>query len=100
MVGSKLNNWDESTTKVQGSAGMTDCIKDKNGGIGYLESGHGWSEALTEISLQNKEGTFTTSKQAFANGGIASAATSVEVPNADEDWGAIEFIDKVRHIHH
>lgn len=94
MVGSKLNNWDESTTKVQGSAGMTDCIKDKNGGIGYLESGHGWSEALTEISLQNKEGTFTTSKQAFANGGIASAATSVEVPNADEDWGAIEFIDK------
>jgi ABC-type phosphate transport system substrate-binding protein len=94
MVGSELNNWDESTTKVEGSAGMTDCIKDKNGGIGYLESGHGWSESLSEISLQNKEGTFTTSKQAFANGGIASAAASVKVPNADEDWGAIEFIDK------
>ena len=75
---------------------MIDCINTHNGAIGYMESGLGWSEGLREIGLENKEGTFITSQEAFVKGGIASAASEVSIPsNVEDDWGGVEFIDKV-----
>ncbi len=82
---------------MQGSAGMTNCIASTNGAIGYMESGHGWSESLPEISLENKDGYYVKAKDAFQNGGIASAADyAIDVPqDATEDWGHVQFIDMV-----
>lgn len=96
MVGSKLDNWNLETKAVEGSAGMTACIDDNDGAIGYMESGHGWAESLQEVSVQNLENEYITSRSAFLNGGIASAASDSELPrNLDEDWSAVDFIDKV-----
>lgn len=95
MVASKLTNWDADTKAVEGSAGMTACIDDNDGAIGYMESGHGWSESLQEVSVLNADGEYITSKTAFENGGIASAASGAELPsNLDDDWSAVDFIDK------
>lgn len=95
MVGSELDNWDKGTTKVQGSGGMATCISENNGAIGYLESGHGWAENLSEVSLENKEGNYVTSQNAFKNGGIKSAASDADTPpSAMDDWSSVDFIDK------
>lgn len=95
MVGKELTNWHESTNGCEGSAGMTTCIVENNGGIGYMESGHGWSEGLTEIKLQNKDGTFLTSRHAFETGGVAdAAATAVTRSDAFVSWGGVHFIDQ------
>ena len=98
MVSSNLGDkWHSDTKAVEGSGGMTECITEKDGSVGYLESGHGWSESLQEVSLQNKEGYFTTSKKAFKEGGIASAAVDPVLPaHAWDDWGNVEFINMVR----
>lgn len=95
MVSSMLGNkWHPETEAVEGSGGMADCISTTNGAIGYLESGHGWSESLQEISLKNKEDQYVTSKYAFDNGGIASAAEDPVLPvTATADWGHVEFIN-------
>ena len=75
---------------------MTTCISGKDGAIGYLESGHGWDEKLTEVSLKNKDGYYVTSKQAFEDGGIASAAEDPVLPvDARFDWSGVHFINMV-----
>jgi hypothetical protein len=95
MVGSTLSNWHPDTTASEGSGGMTECISEDNGSIGYLESGHGWSEGLDEISLENADGNFITSRYAFDNNGISSAASNTATPaSAGDDWGSVDFIDK------
>jgi hypothetical protein len=97
MVGSELDNWNAGTTAVEGSGEMAQCVSENNGAIGYLESGHGWAEGFGEISLENKAGNFVTSKAAFVNGGIQDAASDAYTPpNANMDWGNVNFIDKVR----
>lgn len=101
MVSSSLEDkWHPDTKAIEGSAGMTECISSKNGAIGYMESGHGWSESLQEISLENRDGYFVRSKDAFQNGGIASAAEGADdLPtDATDDWGHVEFINKVGEI--
>ncbi len=96
-VGSALDNWDIGTTPVEGSGEMVECINEENGAIGYLESGHGWAESLQEISLQNLDGNYVTSKDAFLSGGITGAASEAMVPiSASHDWSNVDFIDKVR----
>ena len=98
MVSSMLGDkWHPETEAVEGSGGMAECISTNNGAIGYLESGHGWSESLQEISLKNKEDQYVTSKFAFDNGGIANAAEDPVLPiTATADWGHVEFINMVR----
>eukprot|EP00551_Chaetoceros_affinis_P009777 CAMPEP_0203682888 /NCGR_PEP_ID=MMETSP0090-20130426/47220_1 /ASSEMBLY_ACC=CAM_ASM_001088 /TAXON_ID=426623 /ORGANISM="Chaetoceros affinis, Strain CCMP159" /LENGTH=474 /DNA_ID=CAMNT_0050552005 /DNA_START=42 /DNA_END=1463 /DNA_ORIENTATION=+ len=95
QVGSELTNWDDGTTAVEGSGQMVECINEANGAIGYLESGHGWAESLQEISLQNLDGNYVTSKEAYLNGGITGAASEAMTPiNAAHDWSKVDFIDK------
>jgi len=96
MVDSKLGDkWHASTNPCQGSSGMTKCVRQNAGAIGYLDSGHGWSEELAEVSLKNEDGKYLTSADAYSKGGITYAASSGVTPDrADLDWSSVEFLNK------
>ena len=67
LVGSKID-WDEDTKVCEGSGGMTTCIRDTPGTIGYIDAGHGHAEGLIEIELRNANGNFLSSLEASAKG--------------------------------
>jgi hypothetical protein len=100
-VASKLsqedgNNWAEGTWGCQGSGGMTGCIRENEGAIGYIDSGHGWAEELKEVNVQNEDGNFLTSRKSRDKGGIADAALRGEVPDTlTEDWDGTNFLNRV-----
>jgi len=96
-IGSKLSAemWGSETNECYGSSGMTKCIKGNSGSIGYLDSGHGWSEDLAEVNLENAEGVFITSKNSHKKNGIAAAVSEADTPsNAKDDWSAVDFLNK------
>lgn len=74
---------------------MTDCILGNAGSIGYIDSGHGWSEGLKEVNVQNEDGFYLTSRFAHENQGIANAALAGNAPNSTTaDWGGTNFLNK------
>jgi len=96
MVGKSID-WHEDTVGCQGSGGMTNCITDVVGTIGYIDSGHGVSEGLQEVHLESIEtGEFISSTISKGNNGIAGAAAlPEELPSAaDQDFSAVNFINK------
>mmetsp|Transcript_4677 Transcript_4677/g.8958 ORF Transcript_4677/g.8958 Transcript_4677/m.8958 type:complete len:520 (-) Transcript_4677:179-1738(-) len=95
MVSSDLGNkWHVSTNVCVGSGGMTDCVRNNPGSIGYMDSGHGWSEELAEVNLRNADGYYLTSRYAHDKGGITDAAKGVLPDEADLDWGDVNFLNK------
>jgi len=94
QVGSEIE-WKEGTTAAEGSAGMAECVKNTDGAIGYMESGHGWDLGLSEVSLRNKENVYITSKEASDLHGITEAANlATTPPHAGDDWSDVHFIDQ------
>jgi ABC-type phosphate transport system substrate-binding protein len=98
LVGSSIT-WPTDTVGCQGSGGMTDCIRNVAGTIGYLDAGHGHEEKLSEIELLNAAGTFLTSKQASAAGGIAEAANDALINNViptdpTADFSAVNLLNR------
>eukprot|EP00560_Eucampia_antarctica_P006558 CAMPEP_0197824842 /NCGR_PEP_ID=MMETSP1437-20131217/2049_1 /TAXON_ID=49252 ORGANISM="Eucampia antarctica, Strain CCMP1452" /NCGR_SAMPLE_ID=MMETSP1437 /ASSEMBLY_ACC=CAM_ASM_001096 /LENGTH=482 /DNA_ID=CAMNT_0043424635 /DNA_START=118 /DNA_END=1563 /DNA_ORIENTATION=+ len=91
----KLIKWDAETTGVEGSGQMTTAIRDNDGAIGYLDAGHGHSENLVEIELENKNGKFLSSKYAMMNGGISAAAESLPADlDLSMDFDNINYLNK------
>jgi hypothetical protein len=96
MVGAKIT-WDVDTKGCDGSGLMTDCILEQEGTIGYIDSGHGHSEGLTEISLKNKFGTNLNSKEAGDRGGILPATIGAGIPDTmDGNFGEVDLLYRVR----
>ena len=92
----KGNNWAPGTYGCQGSGGMTNCIRENPGAIGYIDSGHGWAEELKEVNVQNEDGNYLTSRQSREKGGIADAADRGETPaTLTEDWDGTNFLNSV-----
>lgn len=87
----KVIDWPEGTKGCDGSAAMTACIRDTPGTIGYIDSGHGHDEGLTEIELENASEVFLSSKSA-GDAGIATAASSV--PASDLDYGSVSLLNQ------
>jgi ABC-type phosphate transport system substrate-binding protein len=99
MVGSKIT-WPADTEECEGSGGMTDCILEQEGTIGYIDSGHGHSEGLTEIELKNKDGNYLNSKEAAILGGIISALIDAGIPDSlDSNFGEVDLLYRVRIYH-
>ena len=86
--------WPEDTSPCEGSGGMTECIVTVPGTIGYIDSGHGHTENLNEIELQNADGNYLSSKEASAKGGIGAAAGAVP-ESADMDFGTVDLLNRV-----
>jgi len=96
QVGAVID-WPEDTMKCEGSGGMTSCIRDNEGTIGYIDSGHGHSENLVEIELQNADGNFLSSKQAGDSGiGLAALKALEEgiLPaDSTHDYGHVKLLN-------
>mmetsp|Transcript_21052 Transcript_21052/g.29709 ORF Transcript_21052/g.29709 Transcript_21052/m.29709 type:complete len:545 (+) Transcript_21052:70-1704(+) len=96
-VGSTIN-WPPAGDHVfecEGSGGMTNCIRDNPGTIGYIDSGHGHAENLNEVELKNKFGTILSSKEAAAKQGIAAAASNTALPSdLTASFADIDFLNK------
>mmetsp|Transcript_38681 Transcript_38681/g.78899 ORF Transcript_38681/g.78899 Transcript_38681/m.78899 type:complete len:472 (-) Transcript_38681:238-1653(-) len=92
MVGKEIT-WPSDTMECEGSGGMTDCIRNNEGAIGYIDSGHGHEEGLVEIELMNKDGTYLNSKKASEEGGIGDAASGIP-GSADADFGDVKLLNK------
>ena len=72
QVGSTVT-WEDDTTAVEGSGGMTSMLVDNEWAIGYIDSGHGQGAGLSEIELENADGNFVNS---FDADNIRAAATA------------------------
>ena len=72
---------------------MTECIKKVEGTIGYIDSGHGHEEGLSEIELENADGNYITSKVA-ASIDITAAVGAVPA-SADMDFGGVDLLNRV-----
>jgi len=83
LVG-KIIDWPEGTKGCEGSGGMSTCIKEKAGTIGYIDMGHGHAENLQEIELLNAAQKYISSKEASAAGGIMAAADNAALPSTLE----------------
>mmetsp|Transcript_64070 Transcript_64070/g.75063 ORF Transcript_64070/g.75063 Transcript_64070/m.75063 type:complete len:482 (-) Transcript_64070:418-1863(-) len=93
LVG-KTIDWPKDTESCEGSGGMTNCIRDVPGTIGYIDAGHGHDEGLIEIELRNIDGTFLSSKEAAAKGGIGAAAGAALPTSADADFGGVNLLNQ------
>lgn len=99
LVGSIIN-WPADTLACEGSGGMTECIRDNAGTIGYIDSGHGHAENLVEIDLLNFDGQYISSKVASTQGGILSAAESptAGIPEQlDGSFASVNLLNQVGH---
>lgn len=74
LVGSSIT-WNETTYEAQGSGNMAAYLASVEYSIGYIDSGHGHSDGLSEVELENADGLFQSSLEAAERGGIALAGT-------------------------
>mmetsp|Transcript_8124 Transcript_8124/g.11623 ORF Transcript_8124/g.11623 Transcript_8124/m.11623 type:complete len:329 (-) Transcript_8124:965-1951(-) len=93
LVG-KVIDWADTTLPCQGSGGVTDCIRDNEGAIGYIDAGHGRDEGLTEIELRNLAGIYQSSREA-AEAGVAAAAGDTLPSRADGDFSGVQLLNQV-----
>lgn len=95
-VGKEIT-WAEGTIGCEGSGGMTDCIRNTPGTIGYIDAGHGISEGLTEIELRNANNVFISSAEAAENDGIiAAAGPDAGIPDElDGNFAGVDLLNQV-----
>ena len=94
MVGKEVD-WPANTVEVEGSGQMTRELRDFAYSIGYLDAGHGHSENLVEIELQNFDKKFLSSREAMKEGGISDAAKDVP-SDLSSNFAGINYLNKVR----
>ncbi len=95
LVGSTIE-WPEDTSECEGSGGMTDCILETPGTIGYIDSGHGHAEGLQEIDLRNADNVYINSEEAGSLDGITAAAATAGFPDSlDADFSVVNLLNQV-----
>jgi hypothetical protein len=94
-LASSLPDWpSEPTIGCSGSSGMTTCIRNLIGTIGYLDAGHGISAGLTEVELQNEAETLQTSQAAAAKGGIEAAEGDALPDSPTDDFSQVSLLNQ------
>jgi len=90
--------WSLDTMECQGSGGVTKCIRDKEGAIGYIDAGHGWDEGLKEVRLEISPDEFKTSEDMDKVGGFAAAADSAALSSMpadfEEDFSEVNLLNQ------
>lgn len=91
-------NWPEDTLQCEGSGGVTNCIREEAGTIGYIDAGHGHLAGLEEVYIENRAGTKLTTLTSSAQGGIAAAADVEGLMPASptDDFSQVSLINQVR----
>ena len=83
--------------EVEGSSKMTSFLKNTEYSIGYLDSGHGIAEGLSEVQLEVTQTDGTTKKfQASSKADVAKAAVGITPPagNAAGAWTTFSLQNK------
>lgn len=93
MVGSRIT-WPDDTIGCEGSGGMTKCIQETEGTIGYIDAGHGINAGLNEIKLKNFDGEILSSAEAAAQGGIAAAENGALPDSASDDFSQVNLLNR------
>jgi hypothetical protein len=94
-LASSLPDWPAvPTIGCTGSGGMTTCIREKIGTIGYIDAGHGISAGLTEVELQNEAKTVQSSQEAANNKGIEAAEGDALPTNPTDDFSLVSLLDQ------
>jgi len=94
LVG-KTIEWKQDTIGCEGSGGMSSCIKDIPGTIGYIDMGHGHAEGLPEIELLNAAQKYISTKEAAELGGIMAAAENADLPETLEgSFAAVNLLNQ------
>lgn len=92
-------SWDDhlaSTAHMvtcEGSAGITSCIQQKEGTLGYIDAGHGVSAGLQEVRLHNKDApakTFRNSQESSFQAAISLDKLPAE---PDLDFSQVSFLN-------
>jgi len=79
-----------------GSGGMTECIEDVPGTIGYIDAGHGISNGLAEVRLHNRDAPAgSTVFRNSVESSIEEAITTRDFPTSlTGDFSAVSFLDQ------
>lgn len=81
----------ETFRNCSGSAGVTTCIQENAGAIGYIDSGHGVTAGLSEVRLRNAiSGEFFHSQQATV---VDALTTDVLPPSPTDDFSTASFLN-------
>ncbi|GKZ00927.1 hypothetical protein MPSEU_001044200 [Mayamaea pseudoterrestris] len=94
MVSDYPDGWPSKFSQCSGSAGVTACIFDTEGSIGYIDAGHGVDAGLDEIKLENTDGYYLSSGEAIANDGLSAAAKGQFPNNPLNDFGQVSLVDR------
>ena len=84
--------WPADTVTVQGSGGMSASLRATPFSIGYIDSGHGHNDGLSEVMLKNAAGTWLSSQTAGTAG--IQGAVPASLPAADGNWEALNLINQ------
>lgn len=94
LVG-KTITWPADTIGCEGSGGMSTCIKESPGTIGYIDMGHGHSEDLPEIELINAAQRYISTKEAAERGGIMAALQNAALPDSlSESFADVNLLNR------
>lgn len=86
--------WPAENQRCDGSSGVTACIQETPGTIGYIDSGHGVSAGLDEVMLENVAGTIMNSQEAAERNGILAAEQGAFPESADADFGSVSLVNR------
>ena len=90
----ELPEWPASSDTFRncsGSAGVTACLQQTPGAIGYIDSGHGITAKLAEVRLRNAiSGEFFHSQEATV---VEALSTDVLPPLPTDDFSSVSFLN-------
>ncbi len=83
----------DTVITCEGSGMMASNLANIPYAIGYIDSGHGHADGLSEIKLQNAAGNFIDSSMA-GDAGVMAAAASATIPStAAGDWSTVDLLN-------
>lgn len=93
----ELPEWAESTEtflNCSGSAGVTTCLLESEGGIGYIDTGHGLDAGLAEVRLQSTYDptVFFNSRDSTPISNAINASLVPSDPTAD--FSSVSFLNQ------
>jgi len=85
---------DDRVMMCAGSGGMTDCIRNTEFSIGYIDAGHGLGENLPEVRIQNAQGIFLSVAESLARGGFETAEEGALPEDPSSTFEDVSFINR------
>lgn len=82
---SKLPEWSDAITGVEGTSAVLEAVRGAEGSVGYAAFGR--FDAEEEAALEHADGSFFQPSSGDTFGVISDA----ELPAPEEDWGDVEF---------